>query len=154
MNGAVRIVALFEASKGLVVLLAGTGLLALVHKDMHALALSLVEHAHLNPAGKYPQIFIAAASDLREPRLLLLAFGAMLYALLRFVEAYGLYCRRSWAEILAAFSGAIYLPYEVLAFVHDRSALHAGLLLANAVVVALMVFAQVRRRHVASGEAA
>ncbi len=154
MNGAIRLVAFFEGLKGLVVLLAGTGLLSLVHKDLHALALSLVEHAHLNPASKYPQIFLEAASNLQESRLLLLAFGALLYAALRFAEAYGLYFRRAWAEVLAAFSGAVYLPFEVLELVRSPTALHAGLLLANLAVVAVMGLALLRRRRQAADRAA
>jgi uncharacterized membrane protein (DUF2068 family) len=151
MNGAIRLVALFEGLKGLVVLLAGTGLLGLVHRDAHALALSLVAHAHLNPAGRYPQIFLEAASHLHESRLLLLAAGALLYALLRFVEAFGLYRQRAWAELLAAVSGAVYLPFEAFAFARDPTALHAGLLLANAAVVAVMVLAYRRRRRGIAG---
>jgi uncharacterized membrane protein (DUF2068 family) len=154
VNGAIRLVALFEALKGLVVLLAGTGLLSLVHKDLNALALSLVEHAHLNPAGKYPQIFLDAASNLHESRLLLLALGALAYSAMRFAEAFGLYFRRAWAEVLAVLSGGIYIPYEVLGFVHTPTPLHAGLLLANVAVVAVMVLALVRRRERARSDAA
>jgi uncharacterized membrane protein (DUF2068 family) len=154
VNGAIRLVAFFECLKGLVVLLAGTGLLSLAHKDLHALALSLVAHAHLTPASKYPQIFLDAANNLQESRLLLLAFGALLYAILRFAEAYGLYFRRAWAEVLAALSGAVYLPFEVLEFVHSPSALHAGLLLANLAVVAVMGLALLCRRRQAAGSAA
>ena len=154
MNGAIKLVALFEGLKGLVVLLAGTGLLGLVHKDLHVLALALVEHAHLNPASKYPQIFLDAAANLHESRLLLLALGALLYAVLRFVESYGLYFRRAWAEVLAAFSGTVYLPFELFELVRKPTALHGALLLANATVVAVMVAALVRRRRSASQSAA
>ena len=45
LKGAVRVVAVFETLKGLVVLLAATGVLALVHKDLEAVAYKLVEHA-------------------------------------------------------------------------------------------------------------
>lgn len=146
MNRTIRFVALFEALKGLVVLLAGTGLLSLVHKDLHALVLSLVQHAHLNPAGHYPQIFLDAANNIHEPRLLMLAAGALAYSALRFVEAFGLYYRRAWAEVLAAASGGIYLPFELLSFLQESTFLHATLLLANAVVVYVMVVALMRRR--------
>lgn len=146
MNGTIRFVALFEALKGLVVLLAGTGLLSLVHKDLHALALSLVQHAHLNPAGKYPQIFLDAANNIHESRLLLLACGALAYSALRFAEAFGLYYQRAWAEVLAAASGGIYLPFELLAFLRESTLLHATLLIANAAVVWVMVVALMRRR--------
>ena len=60
---AVRSVALFEALKGAVALVAATGMLTLIHKDVHA---------HLNPAAKYPGIFLEAANHLQDSRILLL----------------------------------------------------------------------------------
>ena len=90
MKGAVRVVALFEALKGLVVLLAATGVLAFVHKDLEAIAVKLVEHAHLDPAARYPEIFITAAGDLQDSRLALLALGAAAYSALRFIEVFDL----------------------------------------------------------------
>lgn len=151
MRGAVRAVAAFEALKGLVVLVAGTGLLSLLHhRDLHALALSLVEHAHLDPASRYPQIFLDLASDVQNGHLALLALGATAYASLRFLEAYGLYYGRTWAEFLAAASGALYMPFELLEFIDRRTLLSGSLLLANAAVVAVMVYALRRRKGAAS----
>jgi uncharacterized membrane protein (DUF2068 family) len=146
LKGAVRVVAVFETLKGLVVLLAATGVLALVHKDLEAVAYKLVEHAHLDPAARYPQIFITAASNLQNTRLALLALGAAAYSALRFIEAFGLLRGRAWAEVLAAGSGAIYVPFELVGFVHRPTLLHATLLLANAVVVLVMVSAFLQRR--------
>lgn len=147
---AIRAVAFFEALKGTVVLLAGSGLLSLVHKDIYVAAATLVEHAHLNPASRYPQIFLDAASKLSDSRLLLLAAGAAVYAGLRLIEAYGLFFERSWAEVLAAGSGAVYVPFEIYELVR-RLTWHGGLLLlVNVVVVAIMVRALVERRRAAT----
>jgi len=154
MNGAGRAVAFFEALKGLVVLAAGTGLVSLLHKDLHAVALMLVEHAHLNPAAKYPRIFVDAASNLQSTRLVVLALAAAAYAALRFVEAFGLFRGRAWAEVLAAGSGAIYVPFEIAEFVRQPTVWHAGLLLANAAVVVVMVSAFLQRRKRAAQNAA
>ena len=142
----IKVIAAFEALKGLVVLLAATGLLASIHKDLGAIATVLVEHAHLNPASKYPRIFIDAANHLQDTHLLLLALGAALYATVRLVEAYGLYHRRVWAEVLAAGSGALYVPFEVLGLVRHVTWHGAALLIVNLVVVAAMVLALLRRR--------
>lgn len=147
MSRTIRAVAAFEALKGVVVLLASSAVLSLAHHDLHALALSLVEHTHLNPAAKYPQIFLSAANDLHNMHLLSLALGAAGYALLRFVEAYGLYRERAWAELLAAVSGAIYVPFELMAFWRAPTALHFSLLALNLGVVAVMVFSLWRRRE-------
>jgi uncharacterized membrane protein (DUF2068 family) len=147
MDRAVRFVAWLEAAKGVIVLLAATGLLSLVHKDVYQLAALLVEHAHLNPASRYPQIFLDAAAKLGDSRLLALAAGAALYSAVRLVEAYGLYFERAWAELLAAGSGAIYVPFELAGWVHQPSWHAAALLVLNLAVVALMVRAMLQRRR-------
>src|SRR5262249_34706988 len=84
-----RVVAIFEAAKGLVVLLAGFGLLALVHKDLQVIAEELVSHTHLNPASEFPRIFLDLAARLANVKFWLLAVFAFCYATLRLVEAYG-----------------------------------------------------------------
>jgi uncharacterized membrane protein (DUF2068 family) len=142
----IRVVALFEAFKGLVVLMAATGMLSLVHRDLHDIAIRLVHHAHLDPASRYPQIFIDAASHLQDSRLRLLALGAAAYSVIRLVEAYGLFFERAWAEVLAAGSGAIYVPMELLGLFRHPTFLGASLFLLNLAVVALMVRALLRRR--------
>src|SRR5436190_19221006 len=108
-----RIIAVYEAAKGALVLAAGCGLLSLLHRDAEAAAESLLEHFHLDPAAHYPRIFLHAASNLTDARLVLLALGAFVYALVRFVEAFGLWRRRRWAEWFAAVSGAVYVPIEI-----------------------------------------
>ncbi|MCB1956006.1 MAG: DUF2127 domain-containing protein [Rhodocyclaceae bacterium] len=147
----VRTIALVEAAKGLVVVLAASGLLSLVHADLHALAARLVAHTHLNPASRYPRIFLDAASQLQNSNLMLLALGAAAYAALRFIEAYGLYRERAWAELLAAVSGAIYVPFEVLRLMREPDALGVALLAINLAVVAVMVHALRQRRRTARG---
>jgi len=154
VDSAVRLIALFEAFKGVLVLLVGTGVIALRHKGVYDVALSLLEHAHLNPASRYPHIFLDAASDLQNTRLVVLAAGAACYSALRFVEAYGLLFARGWAEMLAALSGAIYLPFEIAGLLEHRTLLHAGMLLANlVVVVAIMLYALVRKRRALQSKA-
>jgi uncharacterized membrane protein (DUF2068 family) len=143
------VVAAVEGLKGIVVLLAASGLLALVHHDAHKLAAMLIEHAHLNPASQYPKIFIEAAGQLTDPRLWGLAAGAATYSILRLVESYGLYRERAWAEVLAALSGAIYVPFELMELVRRPTGLAAGLLALNLAVVALMVHALSARRRAA-----
>ena len=145
-NGAIRAVAFLEAFKGVVVLMVATGLLALVHKDLNELGTRLVAHTHLNPASRYPHIFLDAMARLDEPRVLALAAGAFAYAALRLLEAYGLLRQRAWAEWLAALSGAIYVPLEVAEVVHKPTALDMAILVVNAAVVAIMVRALMQRR--------
>jgi uncharacterized membrane protein (DUF2068 family) len=107
-----RTVAILEGMKGLVVLGAGLGLLSLIHRDVQGLADKVVQHFHLNPASRYPHIFLEAATKVTDTGLWLLAMTALLYALARFVEAYGLWYRRRWAQWFAIVTSALYLPIE------------------------------------------
>lgn len=146
-SATIRSVALFEAFKGIVVLAAASGLLLLAHKDLHALAAGFIAHMHLNPASHYPQIFLEASARLHDGRLLALAIGAAAYALLRFVEAYGLYFEKAWAEVLAALSAAIYVPVELAELLVHPGWQGGLLLLFNLFIVALMAGALLRRRR-------
>lgn len=107
-------IAAFEAGKGFLVLLVGGGLLSLLHHDAQRVGEDVVRHFHLNPASRYPRIFLEMVEGLSSPRLWLLAGTAAAYATLRLLEAYGLWFGRRWAEWLAFASAGIYLPLEIL----------------------------------------
>jgi uncharacterized membrane protein (DUF2068 family) len=82
-------------------------------------------------------------------KLTLLALGAAGYSLMRFVEAYGLFREAAWAEVFAAISGAIYVPFEIAELIHRHTWLSAEALIINLTVVIVMLYAlnQKRRRH-------
>ena len=149
--GPQRAVAIFEATKGVLVLTAGLGLLELIHRDLQSAASDLVAHLHLNPAQRYPRIFLQLAGRPTDPRMVWLALGASLYALLRLIEAYGLWHGRRWASWFAAISGGIYIPYEIHEVAARPNALAAGALLVNLLVVIVMVRAVRAPRRVPAG---
>ena len=93
-----RVVSLFEAAKGLIVLFTGFGLLTFIHKDLNLAAEQLVRFMHLNPASHYPRIFIDLANHLHAGHLSAMAFAALIYSVVRFVEAFGLWLDREWAK--------------------------------------------------------
>jgi len=137
----VRAVALFEAAKGLLVLLTGFGALSFFRHDTQHLAEQLISHLHLNPARHFPRVFLDAAADLANAHLWMLATVAATYSAVRFTEAYGLWFGRRWAEWFAAISGGIYIPLEVYELLHRPTWLACGALAANVAIVGLMIFA-------------
>ena len=141
------IVAALEAAKGTIVLLAGFGLLGLLHRDLHALSGDIVAHLHLNPAKKYPHIFIDLFSSLNDQRLWLMAGMALLYSTIRLVEAYGLWKQKTWAEWLALLGGCIYLPLEVYEIWRKASFLHISALVVNLVIVLLVAKVLLQKRQ-------
>jgi uncharacterized membrane protein (DUF2068 family) len=140
------IVAAIEAAKGVIVLLAGFGLLGLLHRDLHALGEELVTQLHLNPAKKYPRIFMDLLSSLNDARLWSLAGLALLYSTVRFVEAYGLWRQKTWAEWLALAGGCIYLPLEVYEIYARVSVVRVSALVFNLLIVLLMTRVLLQKR--------
>lgn len=132
----VRAVALLEATKGALVVLVGFGVMSLIHTDLEAVAEELVAHLHLNPDGHYSRIFLELVANLSSSRLWMVAGAAFLYASLRFIEAYGLWRQRAWAEWFAVLSGAIYIPFELYELIKGVSSLKLMTLAINLIIVA------------------
>ncbi len=138
LAGGVRVVALIEATKGALVLLAGFGAFALVHRDVQEVADRVVRLFHLNPASHYPQVFLDAAAKVDDRGMLALAALAFAYATLRMIEAFGLWTKRRWAEWFAALSGGLYVPIEIYEVWERASWPRVGLLSVNVLIVLYM----------------
>jgi uncharacterized membrane protein (DUF2068 family) len=136
-----RAVAVFEALKGTLALLAAGGLFYLIPHDFRHLAVELVGRLHLNAGKSYPNVFVRILEDTSNTQLWLIACLVVVYATVRFVEAYGLWRSRGWAEWLAAASGAIYVPVEVYELSRGFSWIKLAALVLNLAIVVFMVFA-------------
>lgn len=151
-----RVIAVYMAAKGLLVVAAGSGALLLLHRDVQGLAEGLVAHFDLDPAGRYPRVFLYMATHTTPAHLRLVALGAVLYAMLQCVEAFGLWKERRWAEWLAVSTGLIYVPFEALAY--ERSPGWEPLLaLATNLAIVLFLAIQlrsIRRSKIPEGELA
>ena len=144
---ALRAVASLELAKGLIVMLAGFGVLSLRHHDVWGVADSLLYLLHINPDRHFARLFLDWADKVTDTRLLIIAVMAMAYSLLRFVEAYGLWRERAWAEWLALVSGALYVPFEVWDLVRKPTWIRAGVLVINLLVVAYMAYLRMREHR-------
>jgi uncharacterized membrane protein (DUF2068 family) len=143
-----KTIAVFEAFKGVIVLAAGVGLLRSMNHDLAVVGESICAHLHLNPAHKYPHIFIAALEHLQNSNLVLLATGAFAYSALRLIEAYGLWHARPWAEWLAILSGGLYLPVELIELFRHYTHVKLAITLLNLALVIYLLRVRLRRRSV------
>jgi uncharacterized membrane protein (DUF2068 family) len=129
-----RAVAIFEASKGAVALLAASGLLVLWHADAQSVGDALARHLHLNPGRQHAGVLWSAIQG-AEAHLRLLAFGVLVYAGGRFTEAFGLWNQRAWAEWFGVVSGAVYVPLDLIELVRQPGLLSLSMLTLNLLVV-------------------
>jgi uncharacterized membrane protein (DUF2068 family) len=144
---ALRVIAGFEALKGVAALTSAMGLLELMHHDLHHLASELIGHFGLNPHQHYPALLLQWVDELNNTpvRTVLLLAGA--YASIRLLEAYGLWRVRAWGEGLGAASGLLYVPFEVRHLLHDPGWISLGVLLFNLLLVAFLLWQLKRRRQ-------
>jgi len=142
----VRTVATLEFAKGMVVVLAGMGVFHMRHRDIWGVAESLLEFFHVNPHQHYVGVFIDLVYQVSDVRLWVIAVVAAVYVTLRFIEAYGLWYIRPWAEWLAIASGTIYVPFEVLDLISRPSWLRLLVMVVNIGIVFYMVTLRLEAR--------
>ena len=148
-----RTVATIEFTKGVVVVLAGLGLLTMRHHTIWGVAESLLEFLHVSPYHHFVGVFIDLVYRVSDMRLWKIALVAGIYTILRFVEAFGLWYALPWAEWLAAITGGIYIPFEVADLLHQPTWFHLCVLVINLMIVlyllSLRLEAEQKRRSAA-----
>ncbi len=144
----IHVVALFEGLKGMLVLLTGFGLLAFIHRDLHAVAVEIIRTFHMNPARHYPSIFIDTFSQLTSGQLWIMALFALVYSAVRFLEAVGLWLERQWAEWFGLLTGALYIPVELMEIVRQATPVRIAVFVVNMIIVLYLACIIRRTRHV------
>ena len=141
---ALRTVAMFEFAKGV---LAIGAVVALHFLDPGDLAGAFLNFLHISPDRHFAHLLLNMADKLSNVKFWHLALGVSCYSGLRFAEALGLWRARAWAEWVALVSGAIYLPLEVRAILHQPSVFHAAVLITNLAIVAFMFYLRIYVPH-------
>jgi uncharacterized membrane protein (DUF2068 family) len=133
-----RTVAIVEALKGCLALLGAYVFIHMIRRDVdfEDAAEHVLFFFHINPYHhRLSQQFLRAADKISTTSIAMIAGIAIAYAILRFLEGYGLWKQRAWAEWLAIISGCIYLPFEVYKLIRHPNELHWIILGVNILVV-------------------
>ena len=137
-------IAVFEAAKGLLALLAASGLEILGPAPLQRWLHELASHFQLDPHHGAMDWLSSAIN----PDSVHVAAGiGLVYALLRFVEAWGLWRARAWASWLGCISAAIYLPLDLYALFQHPGWLSVTVLAVNVAVVWVLAQDLLKRRY-------
>jgi len=145
-NRGLRAIALFEAAKGIIVFAAGLGALRLLNGNAQYLAERIVRHLQLDPAGRYTRIILELTEQITNKQIWMVTGAAAAYCLVRFVEAYGLWKERAWAEWFAVIGGGLYIPWELHFLIHKPTPLKGLLLGLNVLVVVYVAWVLLKKR--------
>lgn len=149
---ALRLIAVFEGSKGVAALAALVGIVDLLHHDIQHVCVELIGHFGLDPTAHVPSVLLHYADTLRTSNLGLVIALASGYSLLRFLEAYGLWYQTAWGEYVGAISGGLYVPFEVTHVLRHPNLIGIGVLLLNTGLVAYLVMVIRRRQRSAASQ--
>ncbi|CAN5400659.1 hypothetical protein BH10PSE17_BH10PSE17_14660 [soil metagenome] len=144
-----RSIAIFEAVKGAAALAACLGLLGLLHRDLHQLAITLIGHLGLDPEAHFPSIFLRYVDVVENTNLRTIFLIGTAYAAIRFSEAAGLWYQRVWGEWIGALSGALYVPFELHHLILRPTLGSAVVLGSNVLVVLYLAWRLWRRKRAA-----
>ncbi|MDV3515952.1 hypothetical protein B0X78_07775 [bacterium AM6] len=139
-----HVIALLEASKAMLALLAATGLEILGPQPLRDGVNALIRRFSLDPDhGTLPSLL-----NMISPDAVHLAAAAMIgYGLLHLVEAWGLWKARAWASWLGCLTASIYLPFDIYAIVRHPGWASWTVLAINLVVVYVLARDLRKRRR-------
>ena len=132
-----RVVAIVDIIKGVLILGIALGVL---HASSHVLengGLSLLRLLDVDRTLAIPRHFLHLM-QLADGERGWITVAAGAYAMLRFVEAYGLWFTRNWARWLGLVSSCIYVPFELYYFLRGPSWTTFSVLMVNLIVVWLL----------------
>ena len=141
-----KTIAVFEFSKGILVLTAGLGLLSLLNDKIQSKFEDFVGQFNYSPQGKISSSIYMAVTHPQNSLLIILASFAILYSALRFAEGYGLWRQANWAKWIGLISSLIYLPYEIYDLIKNPGIFPLVFIIINLIVIYIL-YATIKIRH-------
>jgi uncharacterized membrane protein (DUF2068 family) len=143
----VRSIALFEIVKGLLAVAAALGILSLRHTDLHAATDAFLLRHGIDPETHYRRLFIESVAKATKLPVRQIVGFALSYAVIRFAEGIGLWQGKHWAEWFAVVSAGLYLPLEFMHFQHKPTALSAGIIVVNILIIYYLAAVLIREHQ-------
>jgi uncharacterized membrane protein (DUF2068 family) len=153
-NMVLRLIALFKAVKGALLLVVGFGILRLVHRDVWAFAIAWADRLSLDPQNRYVDVLLNRLSSVDERTLASLGVGSFCYAALLLTEAIGLWLERRWAEYFTIIVTGSFVPLELYELTRRFTAARLGILVVNVAIVLYLAHNLRVTRHAPLGEPA
>ncbi len=145
-----RVIAGFKFAEAALLTAAGLGALGLLQTDWQHSIVDWLDQLSLHEGRRLTSELASRSLDLLGTttvgRLMLIAIGCFVYAIVHVVEGTGLWLRKRWAEYVTILITASFMPFEIVELVHGVSVPKLLTLVVNVGVVAYLVWHLLRRR--------
>ena len=142
-----RLIALERIVRGALLLGAAVYLLFHLNSDFGRLGERVMRAIELDPRRPFLHRIVVYLHHLHASELRVAALLAFGYGLLELVEGTGLWLDQLWAEYLTVVATSLLIPLEAYELVHHPTALKAGGLVVNGLIVAYLVHLLRRRKR-------
>ncbi|HEX4006171.1 MAG TPA: DUF2127 domain-containing protein [Acidobacteriaceae bacterium] len=138
-SGLIRLIAVFKLLKTAVLIVAGAGILKMMHNN----AATVLEHGFamlgLDPGNRYVDHALRKVASLPPERFKELSLGSFVYAALFLTEGVGLWMMKRWAEwFTIAITGSL-IPLEIYEICRHPTAVRILVLILNAAIVVYLL---------------
>ena len=130
-----RLIAGFKIAKGLLLLGASAGLLALLNRDLAVLLEQAVNVLHADPQNRIVHGLIAALGVMDAATLEELGVGTLAYGALTLTEGIGLWLAMRWAAWLTIAATSVFIPVELYTLSRRFMFVKVAVLAINVVIV-------------------
>ena len=139
-NGLIRLIAVFKLLKASVLVVAGVGILKLMHTAVGTVLDHWVAMLGMDPGNQYVDHALRKAANIPPNRLKDLGVGSFIYAALFLTEGIGLWLLKRWAEWFTVVITASLVPLEVWEIHHHPTTVKILVLTINVAVVGYLLY--------------
>ena len=140
------LIGLFKLAKAIFFLSLSLGALHFVHHDLSSTVNRAIRLLHFDPESHLVDLLTDKVALVTHHKLRLISMGTFLYSALCTTEAYGLLRRKVWAEFVTLWLSVSFVPWELWELARRPTPWHFGILVANLVIVAYLLWMLKRKR--------
>lgn len=129
------LIGLFKLLKGITLLIAGFGLLRLLHRDVAAVVDHWIEVLRVDPENRFIHRAILRIFNVTPKQLKELSAGTFVYAAIFLTEGTGLLARKHWAEYMTLISTGLFVPLEVYEIYRHFTMIKLAVTVVNVLIV-------------------
>lgn len=130
-----KVIIAYKLLAGIAAFVMSATFIKLIDKDVEEVLTALFVKFRLNTDANWATALMEKAGEIENSTLLGISIFMFALGALNLTEAVGLYLKRRWAEWLTVIATGILIPLEFYEVIVKVSALKAGVLILNCVVV-------------------
>lgn len=141
------LIGLFKLFKGISLLIAGVGLLKLLHRDIATVTQHWIEVLRVDPDNRFIHRALVRIFNVTPKQLKELSAGTFVYAAIFLTEGIGLLLRKHWAEYMTLISTGLFIPLEAYEIHRHFTWLKAAVTVVNVLIVWYLAVRVVGKRR-------